>query len=219
MNRVMLIEDHSSFRQTLAFVLDAEPDFEVVAEAGSLGEARSIVARGGFEIDLAIVDLNLPDGEGFDLIQEFRESNPRFVALVLTASMDRDDIARTVEAGAAGVLHKSADLEEILNASRRVVAGEALLSSNEVIEMLRLASRTREREREARRAIENLTPRELEVLRTLAEGHSNKEIAARLHISVETERTHMMNILAKLGAHSRLQALLFCVRHGVIDIG
>jgi DNA-binding NarL/FixJ family response regulator len=84
--------------------------------------------------------------------------------------------------------------------------------------MLRLASRTRERERDARRAADQLTPRELDVLEALANGLSNKQIAERLHISLETERTHIMNIMTKLGAHSRLQALLFCLRYGIVDL-
>ena len=218
MNRVMLIEDHTSFRQTLAFVLNNEPDFEVVAEAASISEARSIIAREGSGIDLAVVDLDLPDGDGTEIIPVLRAANPNFAALVLTASLDREDLARTVEAGAAGILHKSADLDDILTAIRSVASGGKLLSNNEIVEMLRLASRTRERERDARRAADQLTPRELDVLEALANGLSNKQIAERLHISLETERTHIMNIMTKLGAHSRLQALLFCLRYGIVDL-
>lgn len=218
MNKVMLIEDHTSFRQTLAFVLNNEPDFEVVAEAASISEARSIIAREGSGIDLAVVDLDLPDGEGTEIIPVLRAANPNFAALVLTASLDREDLARTVEAGAAGILHKSADLDDILTAIRSVASGGRLLSNNEIVEMLRLASRTRERERDARRAADQLTPRELDVLEALANGLSNKQIAERLHISLETERTHIMNIMTKLGAHSRLQALLFCLRYGIVDL-
>jgi DNA-binding NarL/FixJ family response regulator len=214
----MLIEDHTSFRQTLAFVLNNEPDFEVVAEAASISEARSIIAREGSGIDLAVVDLDLPDGEGTEIIPVLRAANPNFAALVLTASLDREDLARTVEAGAAGILHKSADLDDILTAIRSVASGGKLLSNNEIVEMLRLASRTRERERDARRAADQLTPRELDVLEALANGLSNKQIAERLHISLETERTHIMNIMTKLGAHSRLQALLFCLRYGIVDL-
>ncbi len=218
MNKVMLIEDHTSFRQTLAFVLNNEPDFEVVAEAASISEAHSIIAREGSGIDLAVVDLDLPDGEGTEIIPVLRAANPNFAALVLTASLDREDLARAVEAGAAGILHKSADLDDILTAIRSVASGGRLLSSNEIVEMLRLASRTRERERDARRAADQLTPRELDVLEALANGLSNKQIAERLYISLETERTHIMNIMTKLGAHSRLQALLFCLRYGIVDL-
>jgi DNA-binding NarL/FixJ family response regulator len=208
----LLVEDHASLRQTLAFVFDQQPDFEVVAQAGSLGEARRVMR--GREADLGVIDLALPDGEGVELIEDLREVNPLFAALVLTASLDRTEHARAIEAGAAGVLHKSADVDEIMDATRRLAAGETLISPEEVAEMLRLAGESHE----ARASIEQLTRRELQVLKALAEGLSNKEIAERLHMSVDTERTHMMNILNKLGVHSRLQALLFAARHGLIEL-
>jgi DNA-binding NarL/FixJ family response regulator len=216
MKRILLVEDHVSFRQTLAVVFDREPEFEVVAQAGSLAEARQVID--GLEADLGVMDLSLPDGEGIELIKDLREANPHFAALVLTASLDRAEHARAVESGAAGILHKSAGVDEILDATRRLGEGETLLSQEELIALLRLAGQSREEEREARASIEQITPREREVLQALAEGLSNKEIAAKLHVSVDTERTHMMNILNKLGVHSRLQALLFAARYGLIEI-
>ena len=216
MQRLLLVEDHASFRQTLALVFDQQPDFEVVAQAGSLGEARRVMR--GREADMGVIDLALPDGEGVELIEELREANPEFAALVLTASLDRAEHARAIEAGAAGVLHKSADVDEILDATRRLAAGETLISSDELVEMLRLAGQSREELREARASIEQLTRREMQVLDALAEGLTNREIAERLHMSVDTERTHMMNILSKLGVHSRLQALLFADRYGIIEL-
>ncbi len=216
MQRILLVEDHASFRQTLAFVFDRESEFEVVAQAGSLAEARQVIE--GLEVDLGVMDLSLPDGEGVELIKDLRATNPQFAALVLTASLDRAEHARAVESGAAGILHKSAGVEEIMEATRRLAEGETLLSQEELIDLLRLAGQSREEEREARASIEQITPREREVLQALAEGLSNKEIAAKLHVSVDTERTHMMNILNKLNVHSRLQALLFAARHGIVEI-
>ncbi|HLL99053.1 MAG TPA: response regulator transcription factor [Rubrobacteraceae bacterium] len=216
MQRLLLVEDHASFRQTLALVFEGEPDFEVVAQAGTVAEAREVM--GDREADLGVVDLSLPDGEGVELIEDLRQANPHFAALVLTASLDRAEHARAVEAGAAGVLHKSADMDQILDATRRLAEGETLLSPEELVELLRLAGQSREEEREARASIEQLTRREREVLRALASGLSNKQIAEHLHMSVDTERTHMMNILNKLGVHSRLQALLFAARHGLVEL-
>jgi DNA-binding NarL/FixJ family response regulator len=216
MKRILLVEDHASFRQTLAIVFDQESEFEVVAQAGSLAEARQVMD--GLEVDLGVMDLSLPDGEGIELIKDLREANPHFAALVLTASLDRAEHARAAESGAAGILHKSAGVDEIMDATRRLGEGETLLSQEELIALLRLAGQSREEEREARASIEQITPREKEVLQALGEGLSNKEIAARLHVSVDTERTHMMNILNKLGVHSRLQALLFAARHGLVEI-
>jgi two-component system nitrate/nitrite response regulator NarL len=216
LQRILLVEDHASFRQTLAYLFDQQPDFRVVAQAGTLVEARR--AMEGSEADLGVIDLSLPDGEGTGLIAELRDANADFAALVLTASLDRANHARAVEAGAAGVLHKSADVDVILDATRRLGEGETLFSQEELVELLRLAGQNREEELEARVSIEQITPREREVLRSLAEGLSNKEIAAKLHMSVDTERTHMMNILNKLGVHSRIQALLFAARHGLVEI-
>jgi DNA-binding NarL/FixJ family response regulator len=214
--RILLVEDHASFRQTLAFVFDQQREFEVVAQAGTLAEVRRKMEDS--VADLAVIDLTLPDGEGTELIEELREANPDFAALVLTASLDRTEHARAVEAGAAGILHKSADVDAILDATRRLGEGETLLSEDELVALLRLAGQNREEEVEARASIEQITPREKEVLQKLAEGLSNKEIAASLHMSVDTERTHMMNILNKLGVHSRLQALVFAARHGLVEI-
>jgi len=216
MQRLLLVEDHAAFRQTLALVFDQQPDFEVVAQAGSLAEARRVMRRR--EADLGVIDLGLPDGEGFELIEQLREANPHFAALVLTASMDKAEHARAIEAGAAGVLHKSSEVEDIMGAARRLASGETLISPDELVEMLRLAGQSRDDQREARANIEQLTPREMQVLRALAEGLTNRQIAERLHMSVDTERTHMMNILSKLGVHSRLQALLFAARYGLVEI-
>jgi DNA-binding NarL/FixJ family response regulator len=216
LTRILLVEDHASFRQTLARMFDQESEFEVVAQAGSLSEARRVME--GSEADLGIIDPSLPDGEGLELIEDLREANPLFAALVLTASLDREDHARAVEAGAGGVLHKSADVDEILDATRRLAAGETLFSVEKLLALLRLAGQNREEDRKARANIQHLTLREMEVLKALGRGLSNKEIAQSLYISVDTERSHMMSILSKLGVSSRLQALVFAVRHGFVEI-
>lgn len=212
--RVLLVEDHASFRQALTFMLDRESDITVVAQAGTIAEARPLLSG----IDVGIFDLNLPDGSGLELIGALRAAAPTALALMLTASVVRQDLAATVEAGAVGVLNKSVRIAEIVDAVRRVHAGETLLSQREVIEMLRLAGQYREQNREARQALHQLTRREQDVLQALAAGLNDKEIGERLRISAETVRTHMGNILGKLGVDSRLQALVFAVRHGAITI-
>ncbi len=169
-------------------------------------------------VDVAIVDLTLPDGYGGALIGELRDANPHAMVLVLSASLDRAEVARAVESGAAGVLHKSAGMDEVVEAVRRLRAGETLLSLEEIVKLLRLAGSRREQEHEARQAIAQLTPREKEVLQAFADGLDSQEIANRLGISLQTERNHASSILAKLGVHSRLQALVFTLRHGVVSI-
>ena len=215
--RVLLVEDHASFRQALAFMLEREPGFEVAEQVGSLAEARQLNGEVLENVEVAIVDLALPDGDGLELIEDF-SSQPLMTTLVLSASLEPGRFARAVEAGASGVLHKSTPIKDIVEAVQLLRAGEALLSPAEVVEMLRLVGRERQEELAARQAVERLTPREKQVLEALAEGLESKEIAEKLNVTVETERTHMVNILHKLGVHSRLQALVFAARYGVVRI-
>jgi DNA-binding NarL/FixJ family response regulator len=212
--RIGLVEDHRAVRQALAFILEREDGFEVVAQAGSVAEARQFPN----EVDVAIIDLGLPDGDGIEVIKALREKNPKIIALVLSATSERAQLARAVEAGAAGLLHKSAPTEEIIQAVKRLLGGEVLIAMEEVIEMLRLASRVREREYREHLAVQQLTPREKEILQCLAEGLNDRQIAEMLHISFETERNHMTNIFAKLGVQSRLQAILFAIRCSIVEI-
>jgi two-component system nitrate/nitrite response regulator NarL len=212
--RVVLVDDHLSFRQPLAFMLMREPDITIIGQAGTVAAARPLLP----EADIALIDLDLPDGEGLELIHDLRAINPQAIALVLTGNSSNVAMARAVEAGAAGVMHKARPVSEITEAIRRVHAGEALLSVRETIELLRFISRQREHDRVVRATIARLTPREREVLQTLAAGLSDREIAAQLHVSTETVRTHMVNILSKLGVNSRLKALVFAVQHDLVTI-
>jgi DNA-binding NarL/FixJ family response regulator len=216
--RILLIEDHASFRQALAFMFEREEEFVVVGQAGTLAEAREFLNGSADATDVAVCDLALPDGDGFDLIEELAAKGSRITTLVLSASLEPARFARAVEAGASGVLHKAVAIGDIVDAVRRLNAGEALLSPNKIIEMLRMVSRKRQEELEAQKSIDRLTRREREVLQALAEGLDSRDIAEKLHITVETERTHMVNILNKLDVHSRLQALVFAARNGVVEI-
>jgi DNA-binding NarL/FixJ family response regulator len=216
--RLLLVEDHASFRQALAFMFEREPDFEVVGQVGSLSEVGKLPGGLLKDVEVAVVDLTLPDGDGLDLIEDLSVNEPQIATLVLSASLESGRFARAIETGAACVLHKATPVKDIVEAVRRLKAGEALHSPGEIIEMLRLVSREREEKREVLQAIERLTSREREILQALAEGLESREIAEKLNITVETERTHMVNILHKLGVHSRLQALVFAVRHGLVEI-
>jgi DNA-binding NarL/FixJ family response regulator len=216
--RIMVVDDHDTFRDPLAFMLEREPDLTVVARPRSLSEAREVLGSAEVVVDVAIVDLNLPDGSGTDLIKDLRGSHPRAKALVLSAMSEQRYLAEAIEAGAAGVMHKSAPMSDLVEAVRRLAVGEQLLTQQEVIEALRFIGRVRESNREARLAIDRLTPREREVLQALAEGWSDREIATRLHVGVGTVHSHVTNILSKLDVSSRLQALVFAVRHGVVTI-
>lgn len=212
--RILLLEDHAVFRQALALAFSLQPNLMVVAEAGSLAEARESLNG----IDVAVLDLDLPDGSGAALIPELHRANQRTEALVLTASVQTIDLARAVEAGAAGLVHKSTPLKEIVEAVQRVAVGESLVTRRELIDLVQMAGRQREAERATQQAIARLTPREREVLQALGEGLSDREIADRLFVTKETIHTHMVNLLAKLGVESRMQALIFAIKSGLVQL-
>ena len=217
--RVMLLDDHHTFRQPLALMLGWEPDIAVVAEAGSLAEAREILEDESVEVDVAMVDLDLPDGSGTEFVMDLSTARPDALALVLSAFSEHERLARAIKAGAAGVMHKSENADRVVEAIRRLYAGEQLLSQQEVADALWLLVREQEKNRETQILLDKLTPREREVLQALAEGLSDKDLAEQLYVSVGTARNHIANILAKLEVQSRLQALVFAVRHDLVKIG
>jgi PAS domain S-box-containing protein len=211
--RVLLVDDHAAIREAIALAFARDDHFIVAGQAGSLAEARGLLDG----VDVAIVDLELPDGDGADLIEDLRDRDARIQTLVLSAHTDRASVARAVQKGATAVLSKTTHLHEIVSAVRRMQAGETLMQLDEVVELLRFDGRRRERELDERRQIESLTAREREVLELLATGLDSAAIAARLHISPRTQRNHVASILAKLAVHSQLQAVVFALRHGVVE--
>ena len=212
--RVVLVDDHLAFRQPLAFLLMREPDLTITGQAGTVAEARPLLP----EADIALIDLDLPDGEGIEVIRDLHAVNPTAIALVLTGYGTHVTAARAVEAGAAGVMLKTRPISEVVEAIRRVHAGEALLSVPETMELLLPITRHRHQEHAIQAIIARLTPREREVLQALASGLTDREIAQQFHVSTETVRTHMVNVLHKLEVDSRLKALVFAVKHGLVSI-
>lgn len=212
---LLIVDDHAAFRQPLAFMLDREPDLQVVAQAGTLAEARAVIRATAGVICVALIDLRLPDGLGTDLLHAFKDANPGAASLMLTADQDKLQYARAIEAGAIGVLSKTASIDEIVTGIRRAARGESVQSAQEIIELLRLANRERERDKATQITLARLTPREREVLETLSEGLDNRAIADRLFISPETARTHVVKLLSKLNVESRLQAAIFAIENGV----
>lgn len=212
--RLLLVEDHTAVRDPLAFLLDREPDMTVVGTAGSLSEARSLLSG----IGIALLDVDLPDGSGTELIAPLRAANPEARALILTGSRNRQQQALAIEAGASGVLHKTAAIPEILDAIRKLAAGEPLHLPDELTALLQFAAAQRERNQNAAARLAQLTPRERDILRALAEGLSDQQMAERHSVSIRTIQTQMTRLLDKLDVDSRLQALVLAVRHGVIPI-
>jgi DNA-binding NarL/FixJ family response regulator len=214
--RLLLVDDHPASREPLAELLDRQPDLTVVGEAGSVAEARSVLA-GGASIDVALVDLELPDGHGEDVIAEVQRWAPGARVLVLTGSRDRRDLGRAVISGAGAMLHKSAPTREVIAVIRDLFGGKTLLNPAETAEMVGEVAAWRKQAMIEREALARLTAREREVLVLLSQGLENRAIADRLSIGVETVRTHVASLLSKLGVDTRLQAVLLALRHGVVD--
>jgi DNA-binding NarL/FixJ family response regulator len=206
---VLLVDDHRSFREALAYLLEREGDMRVVAQAGSMRAARELLEG----VDVAVLDIALPDGEGTDLLEPLRRASPSAVALVLSGSAGRARLAGSLHEGAAAALSKSSELLEIVAAIRRLGTGEAALAPGELERLRRAAAEPNEAG-----DWPALTPRERDVLQGLAEGLSGRQIADRLGISEATERTHMENIRAKLGVRSQAQALVWAVKHEQVTI-
>jgi DNA-binding NarL/FixJ family response regulator len=215
--RLLLVDGHTAFRELLALRLTQEPDFVVIAEAGSLAEIGQVLSR--VEIDVALVDLTLARGDGVDLIRDLRTLNPEARVLVVSASEDQYEHAWAFAAGASGVLRKTSHAAEIIAAIRKLCEGDVLLSPREAIELFRLVDQRREAERTPHRLLAPLTPRERDLLQLLAEGLDDAAMAERLSISPKTVRNHMVHVLDKLGVHSRLQALVLAANHGLVTLG
>jgi DNA-binding NarL/FixJ family response regulator len=217
--RLILVDDHAAFRLPLAMILERELDLVVEAQAGSLAEARAELPEIAGRVDVAVVDLQLPDGNGVEFVRELRAENPQGHTVVLTADTDKRHHAQAAQAGAAGIILKTAQPHEIVDAIRRVHMGEFAQPADEMVALLRLAGEERERTQDVQATLAQLTPREREVLAVLTEGLDNKAIAERLYISPDTARTHVVKVLGKLGVESRLQAAILAIQQGIWSSG
>jgi RNA polymerase sigma factor (sigma-70 family) len=216
--RIFLIDDHRALTQAYSLVFANHPEIRIVAVAHHLGDARAQFAA-GLQADVAFVDLQLPDGSGLELIPELCAANRGMYAIVLSGTINARSRALAVAAGASGILDKAkADPESIVEAARAVCRGEPLISPSEAVALMQEAEQFRREERAVRSAVDRLTPREREILQAIAEGLSDKEIAARLYLSDRTVRNHVVALLAKLDVDSRLQALVLAARSGAVRL-
>jgi len=204
---VLVIDDHTVFAEALAAALIAR-DF-VVTDIARTG-AAALTAVTQSSPDVVLVDQRLPDVTGTELLRALRGAAPDAALVMLTAQRDERTVIAAVEAGCRGYVTKDQSLDELVDAVRRAAMGEVVLSPAllaRVLPLLRSDPPTRG---------ELLTPRELEILELMSEGLSNRAIAGRLFLSVNTVRNHVRNMLAKLDAHSKLEAVAIATRRGLI---
>jgi two-component system nitrate/nitrite response regulator NarL len=204
--RLLIVDDHTMFRQGLVSLLQGEAEFRVVGQAADGEEALRLA--GQLQPDVVLMDVMMPGMGGVEATRRLLETTPHARILMLTVSEADEDLLAAIRAGARGYILKNADADELLEAIRRVHAGEAVLSPVVTLRVLRAVRAAPPPPAPA----EPLTPREREVSWLVARGASNREIAETLLISENTVKTHVGHILEKLGIHSRRQVATY-VRH------
>jgi DNA-binding NarL/FixJ family response regulator len=211
--RILLADDHALVRRGLRLILDAEPDLEVVAEAGDGAEAVAQAAQGG--VDLAILDITMPRMTGLQAARELGRRAPGVRTLILSMHDNEQYLFEALRAGAAGYVLKSVADRDLVEACRATMRGEPFLYAGAVRALIRdhLA-----RARDGDLAREDpLTPREVEIVKLIAESHTTRDIAEMLVISEKTVERHRANILEKLGMRDRVELTRYAIRRGLVE--
>ena len=216
--RVLICDDHELFVKGLVTVLETEEDMKVVAEAGTAEEA---IEKASEEVpDVVVMDIRLEvrpsERSGLAATTRIKEIVPTTQVLMLTASDEQADLYDSMKAGASGYLLKGVSSHEIADAIRTVHSGVSMISPSMASKLVSEFV-TASKHEEVPEAGSSLTDRELEILRLVAKGHSNREIAARLDVSENTVKKHMRNILDKVHMRTRVEAALYAVREGLIQ--
>jgi DNA-binding NarL/FixJ family response regulator len=204
--RIIIADDHSVVRQGLKMFLSLDPELEVIAEASNGAEALQLA--GELQPDVVLMDLLMPVMDGITAIGKIRTQYPDVEVLALTSVLEDASVVGAVRAGAIGYLLKDTQADELRRAIKAAAGGQVQLAPQAAARLLR--------EVRMPESPEVLTDRETEVLKLLAEGQANKEIARNLTIGEKTVKTHVSNILGKLGVQSRTQAALYAVRIGLV---
>jgi DNA-binding NarL/FixJ family response regulator len=212
--RVVILDQQVMFAEALGAALRAERDIEVVGVAH--GPDRVVSLASEALPDVVLADLGLPGDTGIDTIRRIGAAAPETRVVVLVTEQGELLMARAVEAGAVGILSKFESIEAVALAVRGAARGEDLLSPDERRRLLRRLRHRRAERASAQQRADRLTPRETEILQHMADGARNEQISAFLGISQATLRTHVQNILTKLGVHSKTEALAFAIRHGKV---
>jgi DNA-binding NarL/FixJ family response regulator len=212
--RILIADDHAMVRRGLRMVLDAEPDLRVVAEAGDGAEALAF-ARDDPELDLAIIDVSMPRMTGLQSAAELSRIRPDVRVLMLSMHDNDQYLFEALKAGASGYVLKTAADRDLVEACRAVLRGQPFLYPSGIAALIAdYLERARSGEHEPQ---DPLTPRELEVVKLIAEAHTNDQIAALLSISRSTVERHRENVLAKLGMRDRVQLTRYAIRRGLVE--
>ena len=216
--RVLIADDHALFRRGLEMVLEEEDDIDLVGQASDGTEA--VAVAGESLPDVVLMDIRMPKSSGIEACRGIKEVAPSAKIVILTISDEEEDLFEAIRAGASGYLLKDIPLDEVAEAVRAVHGGQSLINPSMAGKLLSefatLAKRDTEEEAQ-HVAPPKLTDREMEVLKLVARGMNNRDIAKELFISENTVKNHVRNILEKLQIHSRMEAVMIAVRQKLIE--
>jgi len=212
--RLFVVDDHILFREGLIAIVRSAPDVEVVGQAGSVSEAIELIQT--IKPDIVLMDFGLPDGTGADATRAILKKYPECKIVFLTMSEEDEDLFEAIRSGAKGYLLKSLQPARLISTLRSVQQGESALSRTMTLRVMEELSRTRKTEYPAE---VTLTHREIDVLRAVATGLSNQDIANHLFITENTVKYHVHSILEKLKLSSRKEAAAYAREHGLINTG
>ena len=215
MIKIVIVDDHALFREGLASILRLEKDFDVAALAGSVQEAVEVVRE--IKPEIVLMDFTLPDGTGVEATHLVLAEHPDCKIIFLTMSEQDDNLFAAIRSGAKGYLLKNLSPSKLVISIRAVQNGESALSRSMTLRLMNELSRTKETDQVGDVAINQLTPREIEVLKEMVAGRTNREIAENLVISQNTVKYHVHALLEKLNLSNRREAAEFARRHGLVD--
>ena len=219
--RTLIVDDHALFRRGLEMVLEAEPDIELVGQASDGEEA---VEKAGESLpEVILMDIRMPRSSGIEACRALKELVPSAKIVMLTISDEEGDLFEAIRAGASGYLLKDIPLDEVADTVRAVHDGQSLINPSMagklLTEFATLARRDDDDPRPQQVPAPKLTDREMQVLKLVARGMNNRDIAKQLFISENTVKNHVRNILEKLQIHSRMEAVMIAVREKLIEFG
>lgn len=213
--RVAVVDDQELFRRGLTMLLGIEPGIEVVGEAGDGVEGVALAVS--TVPDVVLLDVRMPKQSGIEACVAIKEAVPMTKIIMLTVSDDEADLYEAVKSGASGYLLKDSSIEEVAQGIRVVADGQSLISPSMAAKLIDEFKTMSTPDRNAATALK-LTDRELEVLRLVARGLSNRDVASELAISENTVKNHVRNILEKLQLHSRMEAVMYAVRAKLVQL-
>lgn len=213
--RVLLVDDHVLFRKGIASLLAAKKGITVVGEAGDGVEAVTMVRE--TSPNIILMDINMPKQGGLETIKIIKEEMPELDIVMLTVSEDDEDLFEAIKSGAKGYLLKNLEPQQLFDMLEGIQQGEAPISGSMAAKILQEFKQPHHASPNQTETPDELTPREIEVLEQVVKGASNKEISAALHITENTVKIHLRNILDKLQVRNRIQAAVHAVREGLVD--